>query len=228
MIIFCKFAENLNAMKQFSLLLAITVFLVSFCCCESPESEEIEDKTEEVEKPDKGKNPNDKDDKGTKGRDDGNDSTSTDKGNKPGKGDTDPNEGGSGEEHDFNDDNDNTGKDFTTGDTLTCQQFINANISGGVYVYGYIVGACTKSINNADFVPPFTAPQALLIADSKNERDADNLVSIELKSGGKWRSQFNLKDNPKNLGRRVIVFGYRTTYLKIIGIKSPVEMYFLD
>lgn len=218
-------------MKKAALLFTLATILLIVCNCESPEiTDDSEDQQEEVEKPDKGKN------NGDNGNDNKNDSTSTkdnddsDDGYTDPDDGTDPNYGGDSdvEEHDFVDGNDNTGKQITTGDTLNCSRFINADFDCGVYVVGYIVGACTKNISNADFKAPFSDPQAILIADKKGERDTDKLVSIELKSGGKFRTTFNLKDNPDNLGRRIIVFGYKTTYLKIDGIKSPVSIDFFD
>lgn len=218
-------------MKKTTLLLALATILLIVCNCESPEIiDDSEDQQEEVEKPDKGKSSD------NKGNDNKNDSTSnngnddSDDGYTDPDDGTDPNYGGDSdvEEHDIVDGNDNTDKKITTGDTLSCSRFINADFECGVYVTGYIVGACTKNIFNADFKAPFSAPQAILIADEKGERDTDKLVSIELKSGGKFRSTFNLKDNPGNLGRRIIVFGYKTNYLKIAGIKSPVSIDFFD
>lgn len=218
-------------MKKAALLLMLTTILLFVCNCESPEIEsDNEDQQEEVDKPGKGKDNKDSDGTDNGGGDNKNDSTSTD--NDSTYSDTDdgdPNfDYGDGDDHNFVDGNDYSNKDIKTGDTLTCNQFINAEFSCGVHVVGYIVGACTKNISNADFKAPFSAPQAILIADDKGERNTDKLVSIELKSGSKNRSTFNLKDNPDNLGRRIIVFGYKANYLKIYGIKSPGSIDFFD
>ena len=51
--------------------------------------------------------------------------------------------------------NPGTGK-YSTGDVVTVQEFIDNEINCQVFVVGYIVGDCTKSISNAEFAPPFT------------------------------------------------------------------------
>ena len=92
--------------------------------------------------------PPDNKDAGNK-KDDG-----TDKGDKDtGGGDESGDSGSDG--GDTGNDNDETETQPTDNDKLTVNQFITYNFTGQRWVRGYIVGACTKSINNADFEPPF-------------------------------------------------------------------------
>lgn len=157
--------------------------------------------------------PDNKDD-GNK-KDDG-----TDKGDKDtGGGDESGDSGSDG--GDTGNDNDETETQPTDNDKLTVNQFIKYNFTGQRWVTGYIVGACTKSIKNADFEPPFKYPQAILLADNPKEKYQGNVISIGLPSGSSARKQLNLVDNPKNYGKRISIFGERATYLGITGIKKP-------
>lgn len=101
----------------------------------------------------------------------------------------------------------------------TVREFINSSRTGQIWVEGYIVGACTKSITNADFTPPFDNVPAILLADDKNETDISQVITIKLHNQT-IRGKLNLKDNPSNKGRRLRVFGVRQTYLSVIGIKT--------
>lgn len=127
-------------------------------------------------------------------------------------------------------DNESTGGDegtgggdtggYDIGDIVTVEEFLNNDINVQVFVDGYIVGDCTKSISNAEFDPPFTYPQALLIADRADESSIDMVMTVSLKSGSKWRAALNLVDHPENYRRRVRVFGFQERYLGVLGIKT--------
>lgn len=111
---------------------------------------------------------------------------------------------------------------------LTVAEFITGDYEGGAYVKGYIVGACSTNIKNADFEAPFEWSSAILVADNKGETDTDKMISIELKSGSKIREQFNLKDHPENFGKQALFFRYPERYLGIIGIKGPGKYKLFD
>ena len=117
-------------------------------------------------------------------------------------------------------DGNNTGSEGTKKDTLSVEQFLNAESLSGTYVRGYIVGSCTKSLKYAEFEPPFTNNQAVLLADKTSERRPDHLMSIQLKSKSDIRKALNLVDHPELLHHRILVYGYRTTYLGIYGMKD--------
>lgn len=110
---------------------------------------------------------------------------------------------------------------------LTVAEFIAGDYDGGVFVRGYIVGACSTNIKYADFEAPFEWSSAILLADEKGERDTEKMISIELKSG-KNRDKFNLKDHPENFGKQAQFFGYYVKYLGIPGIKGPTAPQLFD
>ena len=118
------------------------------------------------------------------------------------------------------DDYGNKVNEHAPSDTLTVAEFINLSDAADAFVKGYIVGDCSVSYSNADFLPPFSQPQAILLADSQGERDTGNMIAIQLKSGTNVRKHMNLVDNPKWWGRQVVFSGYRSTYLKMAGMKS--------
>lgn len=132
---------------------------------------------------------------------------------------------------DWVEDQDNSihGRDLD--DALSVADFIADAPDDGytqVYVVGYIVGACTKNIKNAEFYPPFTASQAILLADHPDEKDESKVISIKLNQG-KIRQMFNLVDNPNNFNRRAYFFGSKKVYLGITGMKDDIGDYgFLD
>ena len=111
--------------------------------------------------------------------------------------------------------------DVDEGDMLTVEQFMTQTLTGQTWVVGYVVGACSKTINNADFEPPFEYPQAILLADHPGETNKEKVITIGLPSGYKVRRELNLVDHPENYGKRVAIYGEQTTYLKVIGIKKP-------
>ena len=119
---------------------------------------------------------------------------------------------------------------FHTGDEITVSQFINNEIRCGVWVTGYIVAACTTSANkedNVDFTPPFKFSSAVLIADKPDENNVSRCASIQLKSGSAIRNTLDPETHPEIKGKRLKVFGYKTTYLGIPGIKDILSGNFM-
>lgn len=115
---------------------------------------------------------------------------------------------------------DSGGSEHSQSDTLSVSEFIMLGDNGEAYVKGYIIGDCTKNYKNADFTPPFSQPQAILLADRQDERDFSKIMAVQLKSGTKVREHMNLVDHPNWWGRLVVFSGYRTTYLGMPGMKS--------
>ena len=140
--------------------------------------------------------------------------------------DDNPGKNEEGDIVDGNEDDDNS--EFHTGDVVSVSTFLNYDISCQIWVQGYIVGACTRHIKNADFHAPFEYKSAILIADRQDETNTDNVVTIELKSGSKARQELNLVDNPQNFGRKVRIFGFQTTYLYTYGMKNIDGFELLD
>lgn len=119
-------------------------------------------------------------------------------------------------------------KDEPSTSTLTVQgekaytvtEFLTKDFSNAIWVVGYIVGDCTKSIKNANFTPPFSQPQAILLAGNPNERDTAKMMSVELNSKTR-KEKYSLQEHPENQGKRLFaVCGYQATYLGIPGMKS--------
>lgn len=104
-------------------------------------------------------------------------------------------------------------------DTLTVDEFIAANFEGGAFVEGYIIGDCTKSFKSSELAPPFTHPQAILLADDPYEQDKEHILAVELKKKSA-RRDLNLVDHPEYYRRRVLIFGYPATYLHMAGLRD--------
>lgn len=119
---------------------------------------------------------------------------------------------------------DNTGK-VRDGAEVTVAQFLALDGHPMVYVTGYIVGSCQRSLSNADFEPPFAGHTAVLMADSAGEQNTDYMMSVHLKKGN-MRDALNLEDHPENFGRRLRVWGTKFTYLGLPGFPEEyVEGY---
>jgi len=136
----------------------------------------------------------------------------------------DPSDKDSYEEKDITDGDKDTGEDPETRHTVA-YFLTEPNLGGGVWVVGYIVGACKNSVNkpeNIELKQPFTIATSLLLADNPNETDVKKMIAIQLVNGP-IRDKFNLVSHPENLHRRAEFFGYRETYLYTFGIKGPTS-----
>lgn len=184
-------------------------FLISFSGCEKIETdnEEKDSTSHDISSDDIDKNKDDdeEEDNGTDSPGNNNDGSVDDD-----KGDD---EGGS------NDEPDDTG--YHTGDIVSVSEFLKKDITCQVWVVGRIVGDCTRSKKYAEFEPPFTHSQAILIADNPNEQDIERTIPICLTTNKNMRKELNLADNPTNHNQCVAVFGFRDTYLNMCGIKHP-------
>ena len=93
-------------------------------------------------------------------------------------------------------------------------------------VVGYIVGACKSTIKNAlftaDEIRAAGISSNLLIADSKDEKDASRCMPVELEKGSDLRDKANLVDKPQALGRRIALFGLVKKYFGVVGLKEKV------
>ena len=198
------------------LLLFVCLFLATSCGKSIVEESEKDDTEQPVTPPDDGGD----DDDGSGGSDDGGSGGSDD----GGSGGSGSGEGGSGGGNDDggsgggSDDGGSGG--IQTEDIVSVKQFIEAQSLPLVNVKGYIVGDCTISFSHADFEPPFSQPQAILLADDPNEREKENIIAIRLPSGSRFRTQLNLVDHKELWHKRVLIPGYRDTYLGMVGIKD--------
>lgn len=113
------------------------------------------------------------------------------------------------------------GNSIAADDTVSVKTFLTTDIKYQVFVNGYIVGAATSRSrqNKYEFSAPFTYDSAVMIADNKYETNTDSVIAVSLSSGqSSPRAALNLKDNPSNKGRMVIVYGYQGTCCGLPGI----------
>ena len=93
------------------------------------------------------------------------------------------------------------------------------------YVKGYIVGYVpAKALNEAIFGDASSAeaaPTNLLLAAKADEKEVNNCMPIQLPAGD-LRTALNLKDNPGNLKKELLICGDILSYFGAIGLKSPV------
>ena len=90
-----------------------------------------------------------------------------------------------------------------------------------VWVQGYIVGACKRSIKQAEWEPPFSYNTAILLADSPEETDPDKVISIQMVNK-QMKENIALDSNPQNYGRQIAFLGIKQKYLGIPGIKKHI------
>lgn len=93
----------------------------------------------------------------------------------------------------------------------------------GKYIKGYIVGYVPdKALNEAifgDASSAETAPTNILLAAKVDEKEVNNCMPIQLPAGD-LRTALNLKDNPGNLKKELLICGNIETYFGATGLKS--------
>ncbi len=99
-----------------------------------------------------------------------------------------------------------------------------AGISGSGWVKGYIVGAvapeCTAVSSNEDIEwnAPTTLNNSLVIAPSADTENYEECLVVMLPSGSAFQTVGNLKTNPANLGREIMVNGTLASVMGTTGI----------
>ncbi len=118
-----------------------------------------------------------------------------------------------------NDPNNNgDGTDWRYSDTLTVKEFCEAETDKAVWVKGVIIGCATGTGGYSyQTEQPFEYNTALLLADPSAGND---VMAVQLQSGSRIRKELNLVDHPENYGKTLVIYGTRTTYLKLPGIKT--------
>lgn len=106
-----------------------------------------------------------------------------------------------------------------TGDVVSVNQFLTLSNIPMVYVEGYVVGACSGSLNSAEFTPTFTKSTSILVADDVNEKDTKKVVPIKrpTKNVG---VDLNLVRNPELWHKKIRVPGYQSKYYGTTGIND--------
>lgn len=108
---------------------------------------------------------------------------------------------------------------------FTVSQVITGEASGtGVYTTGYIVGFVngTKLETGATFSAEGASASNVLVAADADCKDVAKCIPVQLPSGS-VRTQVNLKDNPGNLGKQVVLKGDIAVYFNVNGIKNTSE-----
>ena len=129
-----------------------------------------------------------------------------------------------------NDDKDNKNdnadyEEWSDGEHVNVTYFINNSLNGeAIWVDGYIVGCATSTDGyKFQFSSPFDYATSILLSDKKNETDKKHVMTIQLKSGSEYRKELNLKDNPELYNKKISICGYKTTYLKLPGMKELLD-----
>ena len=129
-----------------------------------------------------------------------------------------------------NDDKDNKNdnadyEEWSDGEHVNVTYFINNSLNGeAIWVDGYIVGSATSTDGyKFQFSSHFDYATSILLSDKKNETDKKHVMTIQLKSGSEYRKELNLKDNPELYNKKISICGYKTTYLKLPGMKELLD-----
>lgn len=134
---------------------------------------------------------------------------------------------------DNNEDGDDTGGDSPDDVTgLTVKEAMKALDGETVTVKGYIVGACSRAMKNADFEKPFTGRTAIVlrsrpVADGEVlSGEDDDLMPVCINDYKESSTALNLEDNPELWNTRIVITGIRTKYLARPGIKYVTKWAF--
>ena len=102
------------------------------------------------------------------------------------------------------------------------EEFIEGNFGDkAVWVQGYIVGACKRSIKQAEWEAPFTFDSAILLADDPEESNPEKVISIQMVNK-QMKAEIGLAANPQNYGKHIAFFGIKQKYLGIPGMKKHI------
>ncbi len=119
----------------------------------------------------------------------------------------------------------------TEADPYTCAEVIamgpNVDVASAT-VKGYIVGGCNgAALSSAQFSANPGTYSNVLIADSKDCKDYNQCVPVQLVSKTELRAAVNLGDNPGNYLKELTITGQLTKYFGVAGVKAPTA-YSLD
>lgn len=112
--------------------------------------------------------------------------------------------------------------DGTEANPYSIAQAISKQGENGKYVKGYIIGAAG---NGASLIEKGDGTN-IMLAESMDETDVAKMIPVQLPKGAA-RDALNLKDNPENKGKLVVVKGNLTAYFGAPGLKNVKEYKFL-
>lgn len=110
---------------------------------------------------------------------------------------------------------------------LTVTKFIELGSTPAVadaWLTGIIVGSVTdKSIDSAEMgASANSSATNILVAATANPTSVSDCVPIQLPAGD-IRAALNLKDNPGNIGKTLVICGSREAYFGVTGLKTPTS-----
>lgn len=106
---------------------------------------------------------------------------------------------------------------YTVTDAKTVKTGTSKYIKG--YIVGYVPDKALKEAIFGDASSAETAPTNILLAAKADEKEVNNCMPIQLPAGD-LRTALNLKDNPGNLKKELIICGNIETYFGATGLKS--------
>lgn len=106
---------------------------------------------------------------------------------------------------------------YTVTDAKTVKTGTGKYIKG--YIVGYVPGMALNEAIFGDASSAETAPTNILLAAKADEKEVNNCMPIQLPAGD-LRTALNLKDNPGNLKKELIICGNIETYFGATGLKS--------
>jgi uncharacterized protein YdeI (BOF family) len=106
---------------------------------------------------------------------------------------------------------------YTVTDAKTVKTGTGKYIKG--YIVGYVPGMALNEAVFGDASSAETAPTNILLAAKADEKEVNNCMPIQLPAGD-LRTALNLKDNPGNLKKELIICGNIETYFGATGLKS--------
>ena len=106
---------------------------------------------------------------------------------------------------------------YTVTDAKTVKTGTGKYIKG--YIVGYVPGMALNEAVFGDASSAETAPTNILLAAKADEKEVNNCMPIQLPAGD-LRTALNLKDNPGNLKKELLICGNIETYFGATGLKS--------
>lgn len=100
----------------------------------------------------------------------------------------------------------------------------NAGNANTGWVKGYIVGAVAPDVDNVagnsdiEWSAPSTLANTLVIGESADTRDIAQAIVVALPSGSKLRELGNLRDNPNNFGKEILIYGTTNKFMGTFGL----------
>ena len=113
---------------------------------------------------------------------------------------------------------------YLISDLLQLNTTILNQYADSVWVKGVVVGSINSNKQNAIVD---SIPSNLALAVEAGITEFAKVVPVELKANSIFRTNLNVKDNPTNIGKEIMLFGLIQSYFNTVGFKG-VKDYILD